>query len=113
MIKKYIAILGAGMLGKYLNEYFSQLDNNEYFVKLYSHAALDITDNNAIKQIINEYDYIINCAAYTNVDKAENELDKCYLVNAEAVKNLAILCAKFNKHLIHISTDFVYGRRIS
>ena len=108
-MKTNIAILGAGMLGKYLDEYFKSYDQSKYFIKLYSKNAVDITDKSAVKQIVKEYDYIINCAAYTNVDKAEIESELCYSINSNAVQQLAKLCNQYKKHLIHISTDFVYG----
>jgi len=52
--------------------------------------------------------YCINCAAYTAVDKAENEADMAMLVNGEAVGNLATICKKYHTKLIHISTDYVF-----
>jgi dTDP-4-dehydrorhamnose reductase len=52
--------------------------------------------------------YSINCAAYTAVDKAEDELDAARKVNRDGAENLAKLCAKYNCTLIHISTDFVF-----
>jgi dTDP-4-dehydrorhamnose reductase len=52
--------------------------------------------------------YCINCAAYTAVDKAENEKDLAMLVNGEAVGNLAAVCKKYHTKLIHISTDYVF-----
>jgi dTDP-4-dehydrorhamnose reductase len=52
--------------------------------------------------------YCINCAAYTAVDKAEDEKDLAMLVNGEAVGNLAAICKKYNTKLIHISTDYVF-----
>lgn len=52
--------------------------------------------------------YVINCAAYTAVDKAEDEKDIATSVNETGAKNLAVLCHEFNATLIHISTDFVF-----
>lgn len=52
--------------------------------------------------------YCINCAAYTAVDKAETEKEKAFLINAEAVENLAKICHDQQTQLIHISTDYVY-----
>ena len=54
------------------------------------------------------FDFVINCAAYTNVEKAEKEPEKAFLVNAEGVKNLAEVCKQYNSTLIHISTDYVF-----
>lgn len=53
--------------------------------------------------------YCINCAAYTAVDKAENEADMAMLVNGESVGNLAAVCKKYQTKLIHISTDYVFN----
>ena len=52
--------------------------------------------------------HIINCAAYTAVDQAETDEEKCYKVNVEGVKNLCDIAAKYNIPLIHISTDYVF-----
>lgn len=67
---------------------------------------LDITDEAAVKDFVssNRIDTIINCAAYTAVDKAEDEPEKCYAINVAGVMNLAKTGAK----IIHISTDYVF-----
>jgi len=71
---------------------------------------LDITSRKNIELFFrnNSFDYIINCAAYTNVEQAEKETEKAHLVNAEGVKNLAESCKRNNIVLIHISTDYVF-----
>ncbi len=73
-------------------------------------ADLDITNSEEVNTFFksNALDYCINCAAYTAVDKAEEEVDKAFLINATAVKNLAEACQKTGTVLIHISTDFVF-----
>jgi dTDP-4-dehydrorhamnose reductase len=53
-------------------------------------------------------DYVINCAAYTAVDQAEDDVDRCRSVNKDGALNIARLCLKFGAKLIHISTDFVF-----
>ncbi len=53
--------------------------------------------------------FCINCAAYTAVDKAESERENAFLINAEAVKNLAMVCAARQTKLLHISTDYVFN----
>ena len=72
---------------------------------------LDITDINAIRQIVKEESIkcIINCAAYTNVDKAEEDVELCRLLNTNAPENLAIAMKEADGLLIHISTDYVFG----
>ncbi len=56
----------------------------------------------------NSIQYCINCAAYTAVDKAEAEVEKAFLINADAVGNLAKLCKRYNTAFIHVSTDYVF-----
>ena len=55
-------------------------------------------------------DIIINCAAFTDVDKAELEKETAYQINAIGPKNLANIAQKYNAILVHISTDYVFGR---
>ena len=59
----------------------------------------------------NEFDYCINCAAYTKVDMAEKEQEMAYLINAESVRNLAETCQDNDCTLIHFSTDYVFDGR--
>lgn len=72
---------------------------------------LDITDESAVLELFGQYsfDYCINTAAYTAVDRAEEEVDAALLANAEAVAYLAKACKKHNTKLIHFSTDYVYA----
>ena len=72
---------------------------------------LDITDMEAVREAVSEYDIdiIVNCAAYTNVDKAEADIDACRLLNAKAPENLAVAIRENGGLLIHISTDYVFG----
>lgn len=71
---------------------------------------LDITDNLAVNNFINENrpDVIVNAAAYTAVDMAEDEQDLAYQVNTIGPKNLAIAAQKYNAKFIHVSTDYVF-----
>lgn len=74
-------------------------------------TLLDITDLEAIRRIVREerIDCVVNCAAYTNVDKAESDEAFCRVLNAEAPRNLAQAMKEVNGLLIHISTDYVFG----
>ena len=71
---------------------------------------LDITDINAVRNFVKdkEISYIINCAAYTAVDKAETDKESAYNINCIGVKNLAAVAKKYNAKMIHISTDYVF-----
>lgn len=72
---------------------------------------LDITDIDAIRSIVNANNVkcIVNCAAYTNVDGAEEGIDICRKLNADAPRNLAIVMKEVDGLLVHISTDYVFG----
>lgn len=74
-------------------------------------TLLDITSPEAVKQLVkaNDIRCIVNCAAYTNVDKAESDETFCRVLNAEAPRNLAEAMKEANGLLIHISTDYVFG----
>lgn len=73
---------------------------------------LDITDLNAVQKLVKaeEIDVIVNCAAYTNVDAAENNEDIAELLNAKAPKNLALAMKNAQGLLVQISTDYVFGK---
>ena len=77
-----------------------------------STTRLDITDIDAIRQMVSEncVDVIVNCAAYTNVDAAEDNFNLAELINATAPENLAIVMKEVDGLLIHISTDYVFGK---
>lgn len=73
--------------------------------------TLDITDLSAVTKLFeeNKYDCIINCAAFTNVNACETEVEAAFKVNAIGPRNLAIAAEKINAKLIHISTDYVFS----
>jgi dTDP-4-dehydrorhamnose reductase len=74
------------------------------------HADLDIADSSAVMSLVQQYqpDLVINAAAYTAVDKAEEETDKAYKVNTDGAANIARAVEDCSARLIHISTDFVF-----
>lgn len=74
-------------------------------------VKLDITDLEAIRAVIRDNDVkaIVNCAAYTNVDKAEDDTELCALLNAKAPENLAVAMKEVDGLLVHVSTDYVFG----
>lgn len=70
----------------------------------------DIVDFEATEKFIVSYmpDIVIHCAAYTAVDKAEDEQGLCYLVNSSSTENIAEICKKINAKMLYISTDYVF-----
>lgn len=74
-------------------------------------TILDITNIEAVRAIVKEHNVqcIVNCAAYTNVDKAESDEQFCEVLNAKAPQNLAVVMKEVGGLLVHISTDYVFG----
>ncbi|MEJ6791724.1 MAG: dTDP-4-dehydrorhamnose reductase [Lacinutrix sp.] len=109
-MKTKILVTGAnGQLGQTIKELYNKNDDNIQFV-FASKKELDITNFKELSNFfsLNKYNYCINCAAYTNVEQAEESIELAFKINAEAVKNLAKLCKKHKIILIHISTDYVF-----
>lgn len=106
-MNQIIIVGGKGQLGQCLQEKIGGANN---FIFL-SSADLDISDATQTAAIFEQYkpSYCINCAAYTAVDKAEEDLDRAFEINEFAVKRLAENCVKHGTVLIHISTDFVFN----
>lgn len=103
-----ILVTGAGgQLGKTIHEISPKFSSCRI---AFHDTDLDITDRSAMENYFNreEVDCVINCAAYTMVDKAESESEKAYRINSEAVSILAELSSRFNFRLIHFSTDYVF-----
>ena len=103
-----ILVTGAkGMLGQDLCPILKQAG---YQVIETDVDTLDITDVNQVECVIKQYapDFVIHCAAYTNVDKAESDPSTTFLINAQGTENIAKICAKQDTVLIAISTDYVF-----
>jgi dTDP-4-dehydrorhamnose reductase len=98
---------GNGQLGSELKLLSGNYPFEFVFVDL---EDLDLLDNQAVSNFFNRnsFNYVINCAAYTAVDKAEDDKDICRKVNAGAVRLLAQLSKQHNARLIHISTDYIF-----
>lgn len=75
-----------------------------------SSKDLDITDRAAVEHLMQSYrpDAVIHCAAYTKVDLAEDEPERCWAVNADGTRNLAAACREIGAKMLYISTDYVF-----
>lgn len=104
-----VLITGAnGQLGTALQRILPQsVKANLFFV---DHTRLDITDGEQLSRCItdNDISHVVNCAAYTNVDRAEEEKAACSAINTEGVKTLALAADNYGAKVIHISTDYVF-----
>lgn len=104
-----ILVTGAnGQLGTHMRLLASQSENRWFFTDV---AELDITSREAVLSFVtsNGIRLIVNCAAYTNVDRAESDEATALRINAEAVGYLAEAMKAVNGMLIHVSTDYVFG----
>ncbi|MFK5878256.1 MAG: dTDP-4-dehydrorhamnose reductase [Flavobacteriaceae bacterium] len=112
-MKKVLVTGGNGQLARCINDVANSL--TEYEFVFASSIDLDITSKAQVNTFFetNLVDYCINCAAYTNVDKAEENSETAFKVNAYGAENLAKACKAKGVILIHISTDFVFdGKNI-
>lgn len=103
-----VLVTGAnGMLGKDLCPYLEELG---MIVIPTDYDTMDITDSNQTDEVISRVhpDLIIHCAAYTNVDKAESDLENATKLNVLGAKNVAISAQKINATMVYISTDYVF-----
>jgi dTDP-4-dehydrorhamnose reductase len=103
---KIVIIGSSGRLGAALTrEYRDKFD-----VVGFNHAQLDLTNFDQVREKITalDFDVLINCAAFTNVDLCETEREQAFQINAEAPRVLAEICRERKAKLIHFSTDYVF-----
>ena len=104
-----ILVTGAnGQLGNEMRIVAKNSADNYIFTDV---AELDITNAEAVEKMVmdNDVKVIVNCAAYTNVDKAEDDSEFAEILNAKAAENLAVAMKKNDGLLVHVSTDYVFG----
>ena len=112
-MKKIIILGSKGQLGNEFQELEKQFPSFKFF--FYDVAEMDIVNKELVEKDIAEIkpDYIVNCAAYTAVDKAETEKELAYAINSDAVRNIAEACSSNAAKFIHISTDYVFDGEAS
>lgn len=103
---KILVVGSNGQLGKEITRQFQ----SKYELLQYDIPSLDITNYQAVESVISYTNpaMVINAAAYTNVEKAEEDEDTAFRVNALGAQNLALACQKSQAKLVHISTDYVF-----
>jgi dTDP-4-dehydrorhamnose reductase len=107
--KPIVILGGAGMLG---TDLATELTAQGITPAVYDLPDFDITCPDQVAGAISGCDIVINCAAYTNVEKAESEIQLAYKVNAEAVGQLGTIAREQGVKVLHISTDFVFDGRL-
>ncbi|HEY1497185.1 MAG TPA: dTDP-4-dehydrorhamnose reductase [Candidatus Solibacter sp.] len=107
MSRRAVVFGAAGQLGI---ELVRELQQRRYTVISWDRAQVDITDPTAVEKALANYDaeVVFNAAAYNQVDVAEKEPQAAFVVNALAVRNLALACRQVDAQLVHFSTDYVF-----
>ena len=108
IIKNVLVTGGMGQLGSEINKLSILFKDYNFFIP--NSSELNITIHKDVEKYINynNIKIIINCAAYTKVDKAESNFEIANQINHLDVANLALLAKKHNIKLVHISTDYVF-----
>ena len=122
LVKKRILVTGAnGMLGQCCVDFYSNSNNKFELLSLsiedqpvfndVDYIPCDITNREQVKKIVYDFcpDYIVNAAAFTNVDKSETEREQAWKVNVKAVEYIAEAARVIDAHLIHISSDYIFN----
>lgn len=108
-----ILVTGAnGQLGQCFQQAAAQWPGQDFVFT--GSAELDVTNRRAVGRFLGAQKglrWVVNCAAYTAVDKAESEPSKAKKINVLGTKNLAVVCAELDVPLLHFSTDYVYHSR--
>ncbi len=107
---KIIILGGKGMLG---TDVVAECKNRGLGFEVFDLPDFDITNPRHLAEAVKSSKTIINCAAYTNVEKAESETEQAFRVNTEAVGELAILARNTDAWVLHTSTDFVFDGKSS
>ena len=106
---KYLITGVSGQLGYDIVRELEARGHKDYLAP--TSSEMDITDKNQVSEVITNYrpDVIFHCAAYTAVDKAEEEKDRCYAVNVTGTKNIVDIARQISAKVVYISTDYVFN----
>ena len=105
---KILVLGGVGQLGQCISKVATQRGITS--ISFVDEFVGNILDMKVLEDLFNQEkpEYVINCAAYTAVDKAEDEVDLCRKINRDGAENIAKLCAKFDATMLQVSTDFIF-----
>ena len=108
-MSKIVVIGAGGQLGQCLNKVAAENDITDIYFP--EEGTANILDVELLDDLFGQQkpSYVINCAAYTAVDKAEDEYELAKAINEDGARNLAVICQKYQATLVHISTDFVFA----
>ncbi|MGB9696309.1 MAG: SDR family oxidoreductase [Ignavibacteria bacterium] len=119
-IKKILVTGSNGLLGQAISKVFEEesdfdllltsIEDRSFVRSKYQYQRLDITNRKEIREIVNSFnpEVIVNCAAFTDVDKCETEKVLCWKLNVDAVKNLILAARPRRIKLVHYSTDYIF-----
>ena len=103
---KVVVTGGGGQLATAIERLGKASENSYHITSL---EQMDICSVESLSEGLKGADIVVNCAAYTNVEAAEDDAEEAMSVNRDGVRNIATICAERDIKLIHISTDFVFG----
>lgn len=103
-------VLVTGVTGQLGYDVIKELESHQIEYLGVDRDTMDLTDENAVRQVITNFgpDAVIHCAAYTAVDKAEDDVEACRKVNVDGTRYIAEVCREINAKMVYISTDYVF-----
>ena len=108
---KALLLGSTGQLGHDLRRVHAESEDASLDLESLAHESLDLAESGAVERVLGglDFDVLVNCAAHTRVDNAEDDASLAFAVNAHAVQAMARVCASKRARLFHVSTDYVFG----